>query len=66
VATLSMTPDSTPVDLSTLFPAGSAWSNIIPGGINNAGEIAATALNLNTSEVHAVLISPLGETEDDK
>jgi hypothetical protein len=32
---------------------------------NNAGEIAATAFNLNTSEVHAVLISPNRETDHD-
>jgi hypothetical protein len=32
---------------------------LIPGGINNAGEIAATAVNLNTFEVHAVLVSPI-------
>ena len=59
------TPDSTPVDLSTLFPAGSLWTNIFPGGINNAGEIAATAFNINTSEVHAVLLSPIRETAHD-
>lgn len=60
------TPTSAPVDLSTLLPPGSAWSSIIPGGINNSGEIAATAFNLNTSEVHAVLISPVGERGPDK
>jgi probable HAF family extracellular repeat protein len=57
------TPDSTPVELGTLLPAGTPWTNFFPGGINDAGEIAATAFNINTSEVHAVLISPIRETE---
>lgn len=51
--------DQATVDLNTLLPAGSPWYVLIPGGINNAGEIAATALNLNTFEVHAVLVSPI-------
>ena len=59
------TPDSKPIDLSTLLPAGSPWTIVFSGGINNAGEIAATAFNLNTSEVHAVLISPIRETAHD-
>jgi probable HAF family extracellular repeat protein len=48
-----------PVDLNTLVPADSSWHVLIPGGINNAGEIAANAVNLNTFEVHAVLVSPI-------
>lgn len=48
-----------PVDLNTLLPAGSPWYVLSPSGINNAGEIAATAMNLITSEVHAVLVSPI-------
>ena len=48
-----------PVDLNALLPADSPWFVLIPGGINNAGGIAATALNLNTFEVHAVLVSPI-------
>jgi probable HAF family extracellular repeat protein len=60
------TPDSKPVDLRTLLPAGSPWTIVFPGGINNAGEIAATAFNLNTSEVHAVLLSPIRETDHGK
>ena len=35
-----------PVDLNSLLPANSPWYLLIPGGINNAGDIAVTALNL--------------------
>jgi probable HAF family extracellular repeat protein len=48
-----------PIDINTLVPADSPWYLLIPGGINEAGAIAATALNLNTFEVHAVLASPI-------
>jgi probable HAF family extracellular repeat protein len=51
--------DQPPVDLNALLPAGSPWYVTSPGGFNNAGEIAATALNLETFEVHAVLVSPI-------
>lgn len=51
--------DETPIDLNALIPADSAWYILLPGGINAAGEIAATAVNLNTFEVHAVLVSPI-------
>jgi probable HAF family extracellular repeat protein len=47
------------VDLNTLIPADSPWYVLIPGGINNSGAIAATALNLDTFEVHAVLLSSI-------
>jgi uncharacterized membrane protein len=50
--------DSAPVDLNTLVPADSPWYLVSTSGINNRGEIAATGLNLNTFEVHAVLLSP--------
>lgn len=49
---------ATPIDLNTLVPADSPWYLLGPGGINQSGEIAATALNLNTFEVHAVLLTP--------
>lgn len=58
-ALLWQTKDQTPVDLNTLIPADSPWFINSPGGINNAGNIAATATNLNTFEVHAVLLSPI-------
>jgi probable HAF family extracellular repeat protein len=51
--------DNVPVDLNTLIPADTPWYLVTPGGINDAGEIAATAVNLKTSEVHAVVVSPI-------
>jgi probable HAF family extracellular repeat protein len=51
--------DKAPVDINTLIPADSPWYLLSPGGINGAGAIAATAVNLNTFEVHAVLASPI-------
>ena len=51
--------NSTPVDLNSLLPADSPWFLLPPGGINNAGQIATSAFNVNTSEVHAVLLSPV-------
>jgi hypothetical protein len=57
-AVIWQTKDQTPVDLNTRIPADSPWYLIIPAGINDAGEITATALNLNTFELHAVLLSP--------
>jgi hypothetical protein len=48
-----------PVDLNSLVPAGSPWYLLNPAGITNAGEIATTAVNLNTFEVHAVVASPI-------
>lgn len=58
-ALLWQSADQAPVDLNTLIPADSPWYLISPGGINDAGEIAATAVNLNTFEVHAVVVSPI-------
>jgi probable HAF family extracellular repeat protein len=49
----------TPIDINSLVPADSPWYLLSPGGINQAGEIAATAVNLNTFEVHAVLATPI-------
>jgi probable HAF family extracellular repeat protein len=51
--------DEAPVDLNTLIPADSPWYLVTTGGINQAGEIAGVAVNLNTVEVHAVLVSPV-------
>lgn len=51
--------DQAPADLNTLIPADSPWFVLTPGGINDVGEIAATAMNLNTFEVHAVVVSPI-------
>jgi len=51
--------DAAPLDLNQLLPVDSTWYLLSPAGINNAGEIAATALNLNTFEIHAVVASPV-------
>lgn len=52
-------PDQAPVDLNSLIPVDSPWYLISPGGITQAGEIAATAVNLNTFELHAVVALPI-------
>jgi probable HAF family extracellular repeat protein len=57
-ALLWQSKDKAPVDLNSLLPVDSPWFLISPGGINDAAEIAATAVNLNTFEVHAVVASP--------
>jgi hypothetical protein len=51
--------NSAPVDLNSLLPADSPWFLLTPGGISNAGQIATSAFNMNTSEIHAVLLSPV-------
>ena len=54
--------DTVPVDLNRVVPADSPRFLISPGGITNAGEIAATALSLHTFEVHAVVASRIRGT----
>jgi uncharacterized membrane protein len=58
-ALLWQSKDKAPVDLNSLLPVDSPWFLVSPGGINDAGEITATAVNLNTFEVHAVVASPV-------
>lgn len=58
-ALLWQTKDQDAVDLDTLIPADSPWHLLSPAGITDSGEIAATAVNLNTFEVHAVVLSPI-------
>jgi probable HAF family extracellular repeat protein len=58
-ALLWQSKDQAPVDLNTLIPAHSPWYLLLPGGITDSGEIAATAVNLNTFELHAVVVSPI-------
>jgi len=58
-ALLWQSKDQAPVDLNTLIPADSPWYLLSPGGITDSGEIAATAVNLNTFELHAVVVSPI-------
>jgi probable HAF family extracellular repeat protein len=55
---------STPVDLNTLVPADSPWYLVQALSINNTGEIAAIAVNINNcSQIfcpsHAALLSPI-------
>jgi len=47
-------------NLNTLVPADSPWYVTSVGGINDAGEIAGVAFNRQTSDVHAVVLSPTG------
>jgi probable HAF family extracellular repeat protein len=58
-ALLWQSENAAPVDLNSLLPADSPWFLLAPGGISNAGQIATTAFNMNTSEVHAVLLTPI-------
>jgi probable HAF family extracellular repeat protein len=58
-ALLWQSKDQPPVDLNTLVPADSPWYLLSTAGITDAGEIAAIAMNLNTLEVHAVVVSPI-------
>jgi len=51
--------NTAPVDLNAWVPADSPWYLISPGGISAAGEIAVTAVNLQTFEIHAVVLSPV-------
>jgi probable HAF family extracellular repeat protein len=51
--------DGVAVDLNSLIPADSPWHVLIPGGINDAGAIAGVAVNLNTFEVHGVVLEPI-------
>ena len=46
-------------DLNTEIPAGSPWYILNTASINDAGQIAATGLNTETGEVHAVLLKPI-------
>lgn len=46
-------------DLNTVLAAGSPWYIFNTASINSAGQIAATGVNTDTGEIHAVLLSPL-------
>ena len=56
-ALLWQSKDQAPVDLNTLVPADSPWYLLIPSGISDSGEIAVTAVNVNTLELHAVVLT---------
>jgi hypothetical protein len=51
--------EQAPIDLNSLLPVDSHWYLLSPGGITNSGEIAATAVDLNTFELDAVVVSPI-------
>ncbi len=46
-------------ELNTVLPADTPWYIFNTASINNAGQIAATGFNINTGEVHAVLLTPI-------
>lgn len=50
--------NNVPMDLNSLIPADSPWYLLSANSVNDAGEIAATAVNINNFEVHAVLATP--------
>jgi probable HAF family extracellular repeat protein len=49
-------------DLNAALPAGSPWFVFITASINNAGQIAASGVNLDTGEVHGLLLTPISPT----
>ncbi len=46
-------------DLNTVLPAGTPWYIFNTASINEAGQIAASGFNMNTGEMHAVLLTPI-------
>jgi hypothetical protein len=57
-ALLCPSENSAPVDLNSPLPADSPRFLLTPGGNSNTGQVATTAFNMNTFEVHAVVLSP--------
>jgi probable HAF family extracellular repeat protein len=49
-------------DLNAALLAGSPWFIFITASINNAGQIAASGVNLETGEVHGLLLNPISPT----
>lgn len=47
-----------PIDLNTLIPADSGYHLIVAFDVNNHSEIAVLAVQLNSGNVHAVLLTP--------
>ncbi len=45
-------------DLNSLLPAGSSLYIILPLGLNQSGQIAGLAVDMNTGEAHAFLATP--------
>jgi hypothetical protein len=46
-------------DLNTVLPADAPWYIFNTSSINEAGQIAASGFNINTGEMHAVLLTPI-------
>jgi probable HAF family extracellular repeat protein len=46
-------------DLNSVLPAGNPWYIFNTASINEAGQIAASGFNINTGEMHAVLLTPI-------
>lgn len=46
-------------DLNTVLPAGNPWYIFNTASINEAGQIAASGYNVNTGEMHGVLLTPI-------
>lgn len=46
-------------DLNAALPNGSPWFVFITASINNAGQIAASGFNMETGEVHGLLLTPV-------
>jgi uncharacterized membrane protein len=49
-------------DLNAALPAASPWFIFLTASINNAGQIAASGVNLETGEVHGLLLTPISPT----
>jgi probable HAF family extracellular repeat protein len=49
-------------DLNAALPSGSPWFLFITASMNNAGQIVATGFNMETGEVHGLLLTPIPPT----
>jgi hypothetical protein len=49
-------------DLNAALPAGSPWFLFITASINNVGQIAASGVNMETGEVHGLLLTRISQT----
>lgn len=47
------------IDLNTVLPADTPWYIFNTASINEGGQIAASGFNMNTGEMHAVLLTPI-------
>jgi probable HAF family extracellular repeat protein len=49
-------------DLNASLPSGSPWFLFTTASLNNAGQIVASGFNMETGEVHGVLLTPIPAT----